>query len=327
MATGVVKAAISSILQDKDFELQTARMIIARESAQKVLDAISGDNQTAKDTFTRFATKLNEKLEALAAPTGCKKLSTQRQLLWSGFHSARISGLRSLWTDLYTGLGLESRFAQDPLLGEYVNEKVFVEHVKVKFHVEEQDVEPAELTDNDLNALRYAAGYVPWKLRQKFKKATCKHPNRKAFLVCLERMSEGSEEENDESYLEYTKKWIRAIDRGGLFRINDEVYVLFHEIERMVSQKSEQAKEEIVEEIVSDDDIQLYWSMISVDIDHHAGEQLLQQIVQLWLTIRGFSAAGAFVEQYKQVTKKSTKKSTSLRKGLKRKKLDMPSDD
>ena len=286
-------------------------MKIARESARKVLDAISGDNQSARDTFTLFATRLSEKLEALATPTGCKKLSTQKQRLWSGFHSARISEPCSLWTDMYTSLGLDSKFAQDPLLGEYVNEKVFGEHVKVKFHVEAPDTELPELTDSDLNALRYAAEYVPWKLRQKFKKATCKHPNRKAFLVCLENMSEGSEEENDDSYLEYTKKWINAIDHGGLFRVSDEVYVLFHEIERMVrkfivnlvSQSTQQDKEEIIEEIVSDDDIQFYWSMISVDLDDHVGQQLLKQIIQLWLTIRGFSTAGAFVEQYKQATK------------------------
>ena len=49
MATDVVKAAILSILQDKDFDLQTPRMKIARESAQKVLDMISGKNKSARD--------------------------------------------------------------------------------------------------------------------------------------------------------------------------------------------------------------------------------------------------------------------------------------
>ena len=96
---------------------------------------------------------------------------------------------------------------------------------------------------------------------------------------------------------------------------------------KLVNQSTQQEKQEIVDEIVSDDDIQLHWSVISVDLDHHAGEQLLQEIVQLWLTIRGFSTAGAFVEQYKQITKKSTKKSTSLCKGLKRNKLDLQSDN
>ena len=131
--------------------------------------------------------------------------------------------------------------------------------------------------------------------------------------------------------MDYTKRWIRAIDPGGLLHIN-EVYVHFYEIEKkvrqflvkLIGQSSQLDKEEIIEGIVTDDDIQFFWSMISVDINQHIGEQLLTQIVQLWLTIIcGFSMAVAFIEQYKQVTMKSTKKLTSLRKGLKRKKLDM----
>ena len=110
MAAGMVKAAISTILRNKDFNLKTPRMMIAREAAQKVLDAISADNQDARDTFTRFSMRLNEKIEALATPTSCKKFSTQKQRVWSGFHSARICELytRSLWTDLYTSLSASS---------------------------------------------------------------------------------------------------------------------------------------------------------------------------------------------------------------------------
>lgn len=332
-ASGIVEEAISTILQDKDFDLKTPRMKLARESAQTVLDAISGDGKNA-EVFARFAATLNGKLKALATLSGCKTLSAQRQHMWSNFHSARISDLRRLWSDLFTSLGVDLKFAQDPLPGEYVNEKVFERHIKSTFQVEDECTEPGELSENDLNALRYVAGYVPWKLRQKFRKGTCKHSNQKAFLICLEKMTEGSED-SDDTYIQYTKRWINAVDRGGLFRVSDEVFVLFHEIERMVrrfvtnltSQSSRQDKQEIVDEIVSDDDVQFHWSMISVDIDHDAGEQLLQQIIQLYLTIRGFSTAGAFVEQYKQITEKTTRKSTSLRKGLKRKKLDMQSDN
>ena len=191
MAVSTVKSAISSILQDKDFDMKTPRMNLTKESAERILYAISGDDEGAKGTFASFATRLNGQLEALATPSGYKKLSTQKQPLRSGFHSARVSELRRIWTDLYTNLGVDSKFAHDPLLGEYVNEKLFEEHVKEKFEVHETCaamVEAAELSDNDLNALRYVAGYVPWKLRQKFKKATCKHPNRIAFLACLEKM-------------------------------------------------------------------------------------------------------------------------------------------
>ena len=81
---------------------------------------------------------------------------------------------------------------------------------------------------------------------------------------------------------------------------------MFIEIERMVrnvvvklaSQSSQQDKEAFIEEIVSDDDIQFHRSMINMDLDNHVKEQLLQQIVQLLVTIRRFSTAGAFVKQY-----------------------------
>ena len=218
MAAGVVRAAIASILLDKDFELNTPRMVVAKETAQMLLDVSTGDDM-GQDRFESFAITLNGKLETLATPTSSKQLSTQKQHLWSSFHSFRVSELRCLWKDLFASLGVDAKFAQDPLLGEYVNDKLFGEHVKAKFEVEAQCVEPTELTENDLNALRYAAGYVPWKLSQKFKKPTCKHPNRQGYLVCLASMSESAEEEIEDTYLEYTKKWIRAVDRGGLFRI------------------------------------------------------------------------------------------------------------
>ena len=320
MATGVVLAAITAILEDQDFAMNTPRMTTAKDMAKKLTDASTGDEQS-QYTFNCFALSLNEKLEALATPSSCKKLSIQRRQLWSRFHTSRVSELRDLWKTLCTSLGLDPRFAKDPLLSEYVNEKLFEEHLKVKFDVVEEQSEIPDPTEDEIVTLRYAAGFVPWKLKQKFSKATCKHPNRQDYLLCLEGMRESTEEEQgEESYLAYTKKWIQAIDRGGLFHITDEVYVLFYEVEklvrkflhRLVTQSLvEQTKKEILDELTTDNNVQFYWSMIAVDLDENVGQKLLEEIVQLWLMIRGFSTAGAFIEQYKQATKKCTKKSES----------------
>ena len=141
------------------------------------------------------------------------------------------------------------------------------------------------------------------------------------------------EEEGEEaSYLDFTKKWIKAVDRGGLFHIDDEVYVLFYQMEILIktflteifTEHSQHDKGEIISEVVSDSDIEFHWSMLATDLDENVGKELLTEIAQLWLTIRGFSMAGSFVEQYKEIVKKTTKKS-GLRKELKRKKLDMDS--
>ena len=63
------------------------------------------------------------------------------------------------------------------------------------------------------------------------------------------------------------------------------------------------------------EDILFHWSLLSVDCD--SSTELLKEILSLWVTIRGGSIAGCWMEQYKKVSKETSK--TALRKGLKRK--------
>ena len=59
------------------------------------------------------------------------------------------------------------------------------------------------------------------------------------------------------------------------------------------------------------------WSRLSVDIDtEHNDALLLKEIIGLWLTIRGFSIAGQWLEIYKNNRALTTKK--YLHKVLKR---------
>ena len=78
-------------------------------------------------------------------------------------------------------------------------------------------------------------------------------------------------------------------------------------------------KETIIKAVSSNDNIQFFWTMLSVDIinESHA-TQLLEEIIGLWITIRGFSIADGWLEQYKQVNK-TVSKTKLLRKALKRK--------
>ena len=68
--------------------------------------------------------------------------------------------------------------------------------------------------------------------------------------------------------------------------------------------------------VCEDEDVLFYWSILSIDLDiEHNAALLLKEIVKLWLTIRGFSVAGQWLEIYKNRAL-TTKK--SLRKTLKR---------
>ena len=77
-------------------------------------------------------------------------------------------------------------------------------------------------------------------------------------------------------------------------------------------------KEKIISEVTAEDDVLFYWSLCSVDIinEQHLSE-LLTRIVELWLTICGFSLAKEWLEKFKWEKHVSSSKSKGLRKTLK----------
>ena len=71
----------------------------------------------------------------------------------------------------------------------------------------------------------------------------------------------------------------------------------------------EKSKKAIVDHVVNDVDVQFYWSMMSVNIEE-------SKRAQLWLRIRGYSISRMWIEDYKSVSKQSTKVKKGLRKSL-----------
>ena len=183
------------------------------------------------------------------------------------------------------------------------------------------------LTKDEENILRYACGYVGMKLYQRFLKTLGEKAAQ--FVECLSNMhSDGP----TSSLLDYTKEWVEKVNRGGLFDISDEDYRLFISIEmstrkklaehlkkQRVTEASSEGESAIIEFVINNDDVQFYWSMLSIDMEEEHNSELLQHIVQLWLTIRGFSISKAWMENYKWAAKSGISKSKSLRKNLKRK--------
>ena len=109
--------------------------------------------------------------------------------------------------------------------------------------------------------------------------------------------------------------------------INDITFTFFIELEKQVrcllprhviNQSDEDTfKKVFIKKVMEDEDLQFYWALTSQDIDSPEDcEQLLSDIVSLWVTIRGFSLASTWMEEYKQSHKKTTQKAASLRKTL-----------
>ena len=72
-------------------------------------------------------------------------------------------------------------------------------------------------------------------------------------------------------------------------------------------------KEDVIEDIIHNDDVLFRWTAVTSDLDDEdLTKELLQHIVELWVTINGFSAAGAWMEYYKQHIENTTKGACGL---------------
>ena len=65
--------------------------------------------------------------------------------------------------------------------------------------------------------------------------------------------------------------------------------------------------------------VQEKWTVLTKYVDFENPEdetKLLEEIVNLWVTIRGFSLAATWLETFKQQVKVNTKRKKSLRQSL-----------
>ena len=99
-----------------------------------------------------------------------------------------------------------------------------VEYLQTSFDV------PA-LTADEENMIRYVAGFVPFKLLKRYEKSSSE--DAVVFVECLSSLVVDGDES---SLLEYTMKWTRLVNRGGLFKMNHTTFLLLKVIE-LISRK------------------------------------------------------------------------------------------
>ena len=119
--------------------------------------------------------------------------------------------------------------------------------------------------------------------------------------------------------------WTKAINRGGTELVNNKTYHFFHAVEMNVRQHfsktsaptlSAGSKAELAESITINEDVLFYWSIISAEWEEKEEQILLRMLIDLWVTVHGFSFAESMLEMYKQAQKKTVQKLKGVRKQL-----------
>ena len=206
----------------------------------------------------------------------------------------------------------------NPLFYQRVSDLILEELITEQYSVAQvhQPIIPP-LTFEEANALRYVSGYVCNKLRKKIMKS--KLPSKGDLLLCLVELCD---EDDDVSS---SADWTRAIDRGGLCHVSENTYLVFNQLELLVQKFfNDTSVQDVTSDLrmkvkdcaLTDEEISFYWCMLTVNVDNEIGAELLSMIIDLYITIRGFSFSKSFMERYRQQSKKSTQKSKALRKNL-----------
>jgi len=120
------------------------------------------------------------------------------------------------------------------------------------------------------------------------------------------------------TYMDYVKAWVRTNDRGGLMHVSLDTFRCFKAIETVVYKflKNGATKEEVTTQAFISENVRLHWMLIC-DLSNEAEcLELLQNVIEIWFTVRGFSLAGKLFEDYKKATKSNVRGKKGLRKEL-----------
>ncbi|XP_065068671.1 uncharacterized protein LOC135693981 [Rhopilema esculentum] len=207
----------------------------------------------------------------------------------------------------------EESFVTNTLMSEVAN--LLLSHLS---GVENLDgtKEPESLSAKEEKSLQYLAGFILHKLYSKFFYSTKSRDINQQILSLLQ----ACKVEIDES-----QTLINALDRGGLWRVNNKVQKVFLRSEllfraRTASFKTKLACEDLVSEILKDPSVLSNYNDIclnaSLEISKEVSMDLLEHMLTIYFRVRTFSFAKDIREKHK-ISKKLAKK-RSLRTEIKK---------
>ena len=104
--------------------------------------------------------------------------------------------------------------------------------------------------------------------------------------------------------------------------MNDETYCLFCTMEEELHHHlasielhsyNERMQLKLTETLCQSEDLLFHWCILSNELQEEKGNAVLQQIVKLYVTTRGFAFAASCLELYKQSRKRTLQKKKAAR--------------
>ena len=161
-----------------------------------------------------------------------------------------------------------------------------------------------EISEIELQTLRYAAGYIVKKLK--------KH-SRDELHPVIEKLVEFSESDTAErnSFWDYTRSMLELHDRGGLVHINDKFYVLILGFEKIVKPflcvDHPELSNKITSALTSNVQLRTIWDQIvSDELGEEVKTMLYSRVIEYYVTLRlkSYARAHDFLLDKRETAKK-----------------------
>ena len=127
----------------------------------------------------------------------------------------------------------------------------------------------------------------------------------------------------EDDFYSYTREWTKAISRGGVFEVSNVAFLVFRKLNLLMREllpphliKCTMDRAEVMKAVGDDEDLLFHWDILCGQLSNDESQKLLQEVVDLWMTISGHALAKQLMEQYKQDKLKLTSKTKSLCKEL-----------
>lgn len=307
-------SSVETVISDGGFTVESCVAANVLKDGQKLHRWLKESVNTI--LAEEFAKSVVCKLQSCIPDCGrFKTVQLRRECMWSNYHTLRCSTEYSEAWNAFTHQSLQKQ--THPIFWQCIGDAIFRQLIKESFPIMRRETS-AEMTPTishqEANALRYAAGYVPRALSKKLRKSA--NPLKDQLLLCLlDLLDDGDEVHMD------TEEWLDLIDRGGLTRVNEVAFQAFLAMELEVRKhlhlrQVPNFKVDIFTKVLECDDLAFHWSILASDWEEGDSQALLKLVVDLFLTIRGFSYASAWMEKFKSESAKTLQKSKGLRKSL-----------
>ena len=301
---------MESIPEDDGFKVPSSDATMAI----KIARGVSTFSRNNEEFVHSFSERLLMYMDKCFTKKGSMHL--KREKMWKEYHEMRISlEFKRQWETFLVKAGE----AALPAFYQFVSHEFFKQVVKCKFQFEQKEsCRSTRMSMENQNALRYVAGHVCRKVQHQISKSNA--TDRDDMILFIIDLS--GDEESEESG---TEKWLNAIDRGGLWHVNDDTYAIFcimeEECQRHYDVEHAQhihagARKILRDKIVRNEDLQFLWSILSSRVDEEVGMTVLDMIMNLYVTIRGFAFASSCLELYKKAHGRKLQKSKALRRDI-----------